>query len=340
MLFFSACTRPDKPDDRLTEDGLFRITVQLDWWPEPEHGGLYQARADGLFEAAGLEVVLEPGGPGKIVTQHVAVGEADIGQSASNQVALAIHEGLPLINIASVFHNMPIGLLIHEDGPVDSFEDLDGRRIMARLEAIYLPYLRETFGIDFEVIPQSFEHGQFLSDKGFVQEGFYIAEPYYLRKKGAKVTWLALRDAGYDQYATLFANRRFLARYPERTRAFLEAVVTGWERYLDEDSDAYLRAHAALQAANPENTGPFMAWSRRQIIEDQLVSGRPERNEFIASLDPERFAAEIDLMERLKLIPEGALSVDDIMTRMYLPPRARPAAPAEGSSLSLTAVSP
>ena len=41
----------------------FRITVQLDWVAEPEHGGLYQALAKGYFMDAGLDVVLVQGGP-------------------------------------------------------------------------------------------------------------------------------------------------------------------------------------------------------------------------------------------------------------------------------------
>src|SRR5688500_13487168 len=41
-----------------------KITVQLDWVAEPEHGGFYQAEARGYFRAEGLDVTLIPGGPG------------------------------------------------------------------------------------------------------------------------------------------------------------------------------------------------------------------------------------------------------------------------------------
>ena len=43
-------------------ESLQRVTVQLDWFPEPEHGGLYQALAKGWFKDEGLDVVLIPGG--------------------------------------------------------------------------------------------------------------------------------------------------------------------------------------------------------------------------------------------------------------------------------------
>ena len=42
----------------------FKLTVQLDWVAEPEHGGFYQAQAKGYFRDEGLDVTLIPGGPG------------------------------------------------------------------------------------------------------------------------------------------------------------------------------------------------------------------------------------------------------------------------------------
>ena len=56
---------------------LRRVNVQLDWVPEPEHGGLYQALARGFYREEGLEVVLVPGGPGAQVMPSVATGKAD-----------------------------------------------------------------------------------------------------------------------------------------------------------------------------------------------------------------------------------------------------------------------
>ena len=46
---------------------LTKITVQLDWVAEPEHGGFYQALARGFFRAEGLDVTIIPGGPNAFV---------------------------------------------------------------------------------------------------------------------------------------------------------------------------------------------------------------------------------------------------------------------------------
>src|SRR3954471_2179943 len=80
-------TAADKP--------LAKITVQLDWVAEPEHGGLYQAQARGFFRDEGLDVTLIPGGPGAQVLPSVATGRADIAQNESTGTLLAQTEGVP-----------------------------------------------------------------------------------------------------------------------------------------------------------------------------------------------------------------------------------------------------
>ena len=83
-----------------------KITVQLDWVAEPEHGGLYQAHARGFFRDEGLDVTLLPGGPGAQVLPSVATGKVDIAQHDSSAVLLQQAEGLPFVQFAAVFQRV------------------------------------------------------------------------------------------------------------------------------------------------------------------------------------------------------------------------------------------
>src|SRR4051812_49892604 len=89
------------------EKAPFKITVQLDWVAEPEHGGFYQAQARGFFREEGLDVTLIPGGPNAFVMPSVATGKADIGQSDSTNTFLQQAEGLPVVQFAAVFPDGP-----------------------------------------------------------------------------------------------------------------------------------------------------------------------------------------------------------------------------------------
>src|SRR5208282_6227668 len=158
---------------------LFRITLQLDWVAEPEHGGFYQALAKGYFRDAGLDVNIIQGGPNDFVMQKVATGQADIGQNDSTNTILAIAQGIPVIQIGAVFQNDPSVLMLHTENPVGRFEDLDGKTIMARPEWAFLPYLKNKYHIDFKIVPQAFSVANFIADPNLIQQGYYTAEPLY-----------------------------------------------------------------------------------------------------------------------------------------------------------------
>jgi NitT/TauT family transport system substrate-binding protein len=292
------------------------IRVQLDWFPEPEHGGLYQAQAKGYFAAEGLNVTLLSGGSNVLVTQFVGTGQAEIGQSASTQVIQAVAAGLPVINVASLFHRLPTGLIMHADNPVSSFPDLNGKTIVGRPEAVYIPYLKAKYGINFNVVPQNFGLAQFLHDPGMIQEGYFIAEPYFMEKAGAKVKWLALWDSGYEPAATLFANTKFAQEHPEQLRAFLRAYIRGWQDYLEGDPAP---GNVLIKQQNPKVDDAYLAFSRDQIIKYHLGAGDPAKGEHYGTLNPEKIGSEISIMEQAGLLKPGQVPLAKAVTLDYLP---------------------
>jgi len=311
-----ASATPSATEPNSSVKKLFPIRVQLDWFPEPEHGGLYQALAKGYFAQEGLDVKLLPGGNNVLVTQFVATGQAEIGQSATTQIIQAVAGGLPVINIASIFHRMPTGLMMHEENPITSFKQLDGKTIMARPEAVYIPFLKKKYGINFTVIPQNFSSGQFLQDKDFIQEGFFIAEPYFLQKQGAMVKSLALWDAGYEPAVTLFTNSKFAQDHPEELRAFVRAFDKGWHEYLNGDPTA---ANTLIKKDNPKADDDFFKFERDQIINYNLGPGDPALGEDYGTLNLVKIKTEIGIMEDVGLLKPGQVTVDKVATTAFLP---------------------
>jgi len=314
VLVFSGCGQSDADSSRTA------ITVQLDWVAEPEHGGFYQAQAKGYFTAAGLDVTLIQGGANAFATQKVATNQAQFGQADSTSVILAIAEGLPLTQVAAVFQQNPSVLMLHAENPITTFEELNGTTIMARPEWPFLPYLRQKYGIDFKLIPQNFSVANFIADKNFIQQGFYIAEPFFIEQGGAaKPKFLYAWDAGFDSYVTLIGNPTWAANHPDATRAFLAAYIRGWQDYLEGDPTP---AHDLMKSENSSNTDEFLAYSRQMIIDEKLVTGRGTDGgpAMIGRLSPDRMATQIKQLETLKILtPAGQLTAADVVTTNYLP---------------------
>jgi len=209
-------------------------------------------------------------------------------------------------------------LMLHADNPVKRFEDLDGKTIMARLEWAFLPYLRNKYHINFNVIPQNFAVGNFIADRNFIQQGYYTAEPFYIVKGGAKYPkFLYAWDAGFDAYTCLIANRAWTREHPDKVRAFMAAYIRGWKDYVEGDPAP---AHALMKQVNPNNSDDFLAFSRKMIVDEKLVIGRNATDDSkTGRISRERYANQIRQLEELGILPKGRLSVDQVMTTDFLP---------------------
>ena len=311
------CGCSDKTDPS-SDNGLFPISIQLDWVAEPEHGGLYTAEALGYFIDEGLDVTLVQGGPGSYSLNKVGSNVAQVGQADSTSVVMATANGAPLLNIAAVFQQDPSAMMLQASNPITEWKELDGKTIMARPEWPFLPYLQNQYNITVEVIPQNFQLQRLIQDASFIQQGFYIAEPFYVEQKGVKLKYLYVWDAGFDAYTSLFTNKRFAREHPEELKALLRALKKGYIEYIEGDPTP---AHEIMLKINPKVTPEYLAWSRKQIISEKLHRGNPSVGFFADYLEitAERFQKQIDQLVELEVIEPGAITAADVMSTEFLP---------------------
>ena len=291
-----------------------KLTVQLDWVAEPEHGAFYTAEALGYFREEGLDVTLVQGGPNTYVLNKVAANQVQIGQSDSTTVLVAIHNGAPLLNVGAIFQHDPSVFMMQESNPVQTWADLQGRTIMARPEWAFLPYLRKKYHLEFQVLAQNFDFGRLVQDPNFIQQGYYIADPYSVVRQGVKLKYLYCWDTGFDAYATIVTNRTFAREHGPELKAFLRALHRGWQYYLEQDPGP---AHAIMLRINPKVTADYLDWSRSQIISAHLA--RNAEADYLA-ITPERYQRQISQLEDLGILPPHSLKVEDVMDASFLPP--------------------
>lgn len=308
----TGCSRP-APAAPGAPAAPFKLSVQLDWVAEPEHGAFYTAEALGYFRDAGLDVTLVQGGPNTYSLSKVAANLAQLGQTDSTNALLAIHNGAPLLNVAAIFQHDPSVLMMQEACPVQTWADLQGRTVMARPEWAFLPFVQKKYHLTLRIVPQNFNFGRLAVDPTFIQQGFYTADPYYVVKQGVKLKYLHASDAGFDAYTTLVTNRAFARDHAPELRAFLAALRHGYQTYLEGDPAP---AHAIMLRINPKVTPDYLNWSRSQILAAHLAKDRD--GDYLA-ITPARFAREIAQLTDLGILPAGSLRVGDVMDDAFLP---------------------
>jgi NitT/TauT family transport system substrate-binding protein len=215
------------------DNGLFPVRLQLDWYPQPEHGGFYTAQMLGYYKAEGLEVTLLPLPQYGSAAQIVSTGQADIGLGSSDQILEWDSNGLPLLGVAATMQHDPQAIMVHKDSPIHDFKDLEGHTISAQTGATWLKYVTSRYALrNVREVPSTLSIANFLADPGYVQQIFITSEPFFARQAGAEVRTLLISSSGYDPYRVQFTTRDFAAQHPDVVAKFVHASIRGWQEYL------------------------------------------------------------------------------------------------------------
>src|SRR5581483_10215463 len=118
-----------------TGQTLDKVRFGTNWVAEGEHGGFYQALADGTYRRYGLDVTIVPGGPNVNNRILLPVGKIDFFMSANSLQSFdAVEQNIPTLAVAAMFQKDPQVLIAHPD--VAKFEDLKGRTLFVSKEGI------------------------------------------------------------------------------------------------------------------------------------------------------------------------------------------------------------
>ena len=237
---------------RMPAAPLPRIRFKTDWYPQAEHGGFYQAQAKGFYRDAGIDVDIMPGGPGVLVSAaHDGRTVRHRRWTAAMTSPSLYPRGLPLVIVGAYMEQDPQAILVHEESPVRTFADLNGRTIMGVPGSTWIDYLKTHYHIDFQLIPSNFGIAQFMADKNFIQQCFVTNEPYFVRKNGGHPRTLLMSDSGFRPYRVLFTTRAYLRGHEPEVRAFVGASIRGWTDFMNGDPTP---GKALIAKANPNMT--------------------------------------------------------------------------------------
>jgi NitT/TauT family transport system substrate-binding protein len=250
---------------------LDKVTFLTNWFAEAEHGGFYQAVAEGIYKKYGLDVTIGMGGPQVNVYQLLLGEKADFVMGYDVATINAVEQGLPLITVAANFQSEPVGLIAHPD--VEKIEDLKNRILLIgqASETTYWPWLKAKYGFtDGQKRPYAYSVQQFLVDKNIAQQGYITSEPYAIEKGGVKPKIFHLAKYGYPPYAqTIVTLTKTVKDRPDLIRRFIEASALGWKSYLKNPAPG----NALIKKDNPQMDDEQLAFSIAKLKEYGIVDG-------------------------------------------------------------------
>jgi NitT/TauT family transport system substrate-binding protein len=286
---------------------LRKVRFGTNWVAQAEHGGYYQALADGTYKKYGLDVEIVPGGPNVNNRILLPVGKIDFFMSANSLQSFdAVEQKIPTIAVAASFQKDPQVLLTHP-GMAEKLDDLKNLTLFVSKEGMvsYFQWLKADYGFtERSVKPYTFNPQPFLADEKSAMQGYVTSEPYAIEQQGKfKPGIFLLADYGFNSYSTLIETRTELVeKDPDLVQKFVDASAIGWYNYLYHDNKA---ANELIKKHNPEMTDALLANSVARMKEFGIVDSGDTLKFGIGAMTDARMQAFYDKMVRTGVVKAG-----------------------------------
>jgi NitT/TauT family transport system substrate-binding protein len=285
---------------------LDKVVMGTGWLAEAEHGGFYQAVADGTYAKMGLDVTIIMGGPQVPNRAKLIAGQVQFLVGSTFEAFDEVDNNIPVITVAAMFQKDPQCMLAHPDQHIEDMGDL------AKLDKLYLAgdgydtffrWMKAKYpGFkDEQYAPYTFNPGPFIANPRVGQQAYITSEPYAIEKMtGWAPKAFLLADYGYDAYATTLETQKSLVdSNPDLVQRFVDASTIGWYNYLYGDNKG---ANDLIKKDNPEMTDDQIAFSIKQMKAYHiLISGDAEK-EGIGCMTDARYKSFFDSMVAAKVI--------------------------------------
>lgn len=284
-----------------------KVSFGTDWLAQAEHGGFYQAVADGTYAEHGLDVTIVPGGPQAANRALLIAGRIDFYMGGVLSSLDSVKEGIPMVTVAAFFQKDPQVLMAHPDSGYETFADLAkadkiimGKDVLVtKFEWMKANY--EGFS-DEQYVPYTFNPAPFIADPTSVQQGYITSEPFAIEQQGGfKPKLFLFADEGYNAYSTTIeTSQKLVDENPDLVQRFVDASIIGWYNYLYGDNTA---ANELIKQDNPEMTDEQLAFSLEKLKEYGILVSGDALDKGIGCLTEERYGdffaklAEIGLYE-------------------------------------------
>jgi putative hydroxymethylpyrimidine transport system substrate-binding protein len=301
-----------------------KLTLDLDFYPNPDHAGIYMAQEEGFFKDAGLEVAINSPSDPSAPLKDVASGRADLAITYEPELMLAREEGLDVVAVSALV-NQPLTSLMWLKEPgsktaVKGVADLKGKTVSYAGIPYQQAFLRtilnrakvpissvKLVNVGFGLIP-SLVSGSAQAMLG----GYSNVEGVDLQQRGKEPVITPVDQLGVPTYDELVivARRSTLEEEGERIRLFVNSLRRGTEAAAANPK----AATEAILAANNDLEPKLVEAEVKATL--PLLSARTAGKPY-GWMNPEEWEAFAGWMRDEGLI-EGQPKASELLSNAYL----------------------
>lgn len=215
------------------------LTLLLDWFPNADHVGIYEAQAKGYFAQAGLDVHIQVPANVADPLELVAAGKADVAVSYEPELLLARNRNLPLVSIGALVQQPLTSIISIGKHAVHRAAELRGKTVGDAGISYQHAYLQtiEKFGrvspgrvkeinVGANLVP-ALVSGRVDAILG----GYWNYEAVQLAQLGKHPSVIRMNQVGVPSYdeLVLVTRTNLLEQHPDVLRRFVQAIARGYQ---------------------------------------------------------------------------------------------------------------
>jgi putative hydroxymethylpyrimidine transport system substrate-binding protein len=319
LLVFALCLAAcgEKSEDT-TGAETEPLSLTLDFYPNPDHAGIYMAQKLGYFADAGLDVSIQTPSDPAAPIKLLAAGRTDLAISYEPEVLLAREQGLDVVAVGALVGRPLTSLIWLKKSGIKGVAGLRGKTIATAGIPYQNAYLKTILArahlTPSDVKAVNVGYGLLPALTGGRAEamlgGFSNVEGVDLRLRGLGPVVTPVDRLGVPPYdeLVLVAERKRLEEDPQAIRLFLAALARGTAaaaKSPEASTKALLEANSALDPKltraevkatlpllskrgfmDPGRWNAFIAWMHQH----GLIAGRPSASQ---ALSDEYLAGQI-----------------------------------------------
>jgi putative hydroxymethylpyrimidine transport system substrate-binding protein len=318
-LGMAACGGGDDPSTG-TPAHPQAFSLDLDWYVNPDHAGIFTAIEQGFFRQVGLDVTPRVPSDPSAPIKEVAAGRVDLAISYEPEVLLAADKGLDVEAVGAVVGSPLTSLISLPRGGITSAANLSGKTVGTAgipYQSDYLATILQRAGLAANSAEEVSVGLNLLpavigGRVDAILGGFRNIEGVDLQLRGLDPRIVPIDRLGVPTYdeLVLVARRTTVDEHPGAIRAFIEALGRGTD---------YARAHPqeAANAVLSAGKGLDPMQTRAEVGATLPLLAPPQGRPY-GWLDPGAWRAYAQWMADHDLI-SSAPPTNEVLTNGLLP---------------------
>ncbi len=218
-----------------------KVSVRMKWFFSGTMSGWFAGKEQSIYKKNGIDLVINSGGPENSSIKLVAAGTDLFGVAGADEVLIAREKGIPIIPIAVLFKESPVGFISKRNKDIKKPSDWNGKTIEVDFGSnaeIQFRALLKKFNVkNVKEVPYTYSLVPFIENKVDVSVAYIMDQVVTLKNQGIDVNVITSKEYGINPYGdVIITTEKTLKENPNLVEKFLKATIESQKWAVKNDS--------------------------------------------------------------------------------------------------------